>query len=108
MPSPYVELHCHSNFSFLDGASPPEALAEQAARLGYTACALTDHHGLYGAVRFTQAAQRHGITPITGAEITLDDGHHLVLLVRNDCGYANLCRLLSSAQAIYLPSREPL
>ncbi len=98
MSSPYVELHCHSNFSFLDGASPPEMLAEQAARLGYTACALTDHHGLYGAVRFTQAAGRHGITPITGAEITLDDGHHLVLLVRNDRGYANLCRLLSSAQ----------
>jgi error-prone DNA polymerase len=94
----YAELHCHSNFSFLDGASHPEALAERAGALGYTACALTDHHGLYGIVRFCQAAERLGVRPLIGAEITLEDGHHLVLLVRRATGYANLCRLLSVAQ----------
>ena len=96
--SDYVELHCHSNFSFLDGASHPEELAQQAARLGYHACALTDHNGLYGAVRFSRAAAEAGLQPIFGAEVTLEDLHHLVLLVCDLTGYANLCRLLSSAQ----------
>jgi error-prone DNA polymerase len=95
----YVELHCHSNFSFLDGASHPEALVERAASLGYRALALTDHSGLYGAVRFHEAARRHSIKPLFGAEITLDSGHHLVLLIRNATGYSNLCRLASSAIA---------
>src|SRR5580704_2084347 len=63
----YAELHCHSNFSFLDGASHPEELAEEAARLGLTALALTDHDGLYGAVRFAQAAVAVGIPSIFGA-----------------------------------------
>jgi error-prone DNA polymerase len=94
----YVELHCHSNFSFLDGASHPEDLARQAARLGYSACALTDHSGLYGAVRFSQAACEAGIKPIFGAEVITTDEHHLVLLVENDAGYAHLCQLLSTAQ----------
>jgi error-prone DNA polymerase len=94
----YIELHCHSNFSFLDGASDPEDLIEQAYYLGYQALALTDHNGLYGSVRFHQAAKERGITPIVGAEITLDNGHHLILLVKNDIGYANLSSLLSSAQ----------
>ncbi|HEU4423354.1 MAG TPA: PHP domain-containing protein, partial [Pilimelia sp.] len=53
---PYAELHCHTNFSFLDGASNPETLAEEAARLGLTALAVTDHDGLYGIVRFAEAA----------------------------------------------------
>lgn len=97
-PSDYVELHCHSNFSFLDGASHPEELARQAARLGYQACALTDHNGLYGAVRFSRAAVEAGLKPIFGAEITLEDGHHLVLLVSDEVGYSHLCRLLSTAQ----------
>ncbi len=96
--SEYVELHCHSNFSFLDGASHPEELARQAARLGYRACALTDHNGLYGAVRFSRAALEAGVHPILGAEVTLEDGHHLVLLVSDETGYGHLCRLLSTAQ----------
>lgn len=95
---PYAELHCHSNFSFLDGASHPETLAKRAGALGYTACALTDHDGLYGIVRFSQAAIRAGVKPIVGAEITLEDEHHLILLVRNTAGYENLCTLLSAAQ----------
>src|ERR1044071_4485616 len=58
---PYAELHCHSNFSFLDGASHPEELAEEAARLGLEALALTDHDGLYGIVRFAEAAKAVGL-----------------------------------------------
>src|SRR5207249_8424975 len=69
---PYAELHCHSNFSFLDGASHPEELAEEAARLGLSAIALTDHDGLYGVVRFVEAARAVGIPTVFGAELTLD------------------------------------
>ena len=68
---PYAELHCHSNFSFLDGASHPEQLAEEAARLGLEALAVTDHDGLYGVVRFAEAAQAVGLPTVFGAEITL-------------------------------------
>lgn len=71
---PYAELHCHSSFSFLDGASLPEELASEAARLGLDALAITDHHGLYGAVRFAQAARDSGLATIFGAEITLTAG----------------------------------
>jgi len=94
----YVELHCHSNFSFLSGASHPEALVKQAYQLGYESLALTDHNGLYGIVRFNQAALSKGIKPIFGSEITLENGHHLLLLIKNDTGYANLCRLISDAK----------
>jgi error-prone DNA polymerase len=68
---PYAELHCHSNFSFLDGASHPEQLAEEADRLGLQALALTDHDGLYGVVRFAEAARTVGLPTVFGAEITL-------------------------------------
>ena len=68
---PYAELHCHSNFSFLDGASHPEELAEEAARLGLEALALTDHNGFYGVVRFSEAAKAVGLPTIFGAELTL-------------------------------------
>ncbi len=71
---PYAELHCHSNFSFLDGASHPEALAEEAARLGIEALALTDHDGLYGVVRFAEAARAVGLPTVFGAELTLGLG----------------------------------
>ena len=71
---PYAELHCHSNFSFLDGASHPEALAEEAARLGLEALALTDHDGLYGIVRFAEAARAVGLPTVFGAELTLGLG----------------------------------
>jgi len=93
----YTELHCHSNFSFLDGAVHPEDLVERAAELGYRALAITDHNGFYGIVRFHQAAIAKGIKPILGAEITLVDGHHLVLLVKDAIGYSNLSQMLSEA-----------
>jgi error-prone DNA polymerase len=91
----YVELHCHSNFSLLDGASHPEELIARAKELGMFALAITDHDGLYGAVRFHKAARESGIMPIIGAEITLEDGSHLTLISENKAGYSNLCRLIS-------------
>ena len=93
----YVELHSHSAYSFLDGASLPEELALRAAELGYEALALTDHDGVYGSLEFAHAAKALGIRPITGAEVTLADGSHVTLLVENARGYANLCRLLTEA-----------
>ena len=102
---PYVELHCHSGFSFLDGASHPQELAMRAVELGYPALALTDHNGLYGSMEFAHAAKRANLQPITGAEVTLrecfpgleepEGGHHVTLLAETPRGYANLCRLLT-------------
>src|SRR5216110_1637249 len=69
---PYAELHCHSNFSFLDGASHPEELIEQAARLGINGVALTDHDGMYGVVRFAEAAAASAVGTLFGAELSLD------------------------------------
>jgi len=96
--SGYAELHCHSNFSLLDGASHPEALVDRAAELGMDALALTDHDAVYGAVRFVQAARERGIHPILGAELTLAHSHHLTLLVENEVGWRNLCWLITRAR----------
>jgi len=95
----YTELHAHSAYSFLDGASQPEELAARAAELGYEALALTDHDGVYGSLEFAHAAKHLGVRPITGAEVTLAGGSHVTLLVENSAGYANLCRLLTAAHA---------
>jgi error-prone DNA polymerase len=122
---PYAELHCHTNFSFLDGASHPEQLAEEAARLGLEALAVTDHDGLYGVVRFAEAARAVGLPTVFGAEITLGTGtarqvlreeetqqqiatglvpdhhapdphgDHLLVLADGPTGYAHLARALS-------------
>ncbi len=116
---PYAELHCHSNFSFLDGASHPEELVEEAARLGLEALALTDHDGMYGVVRFAEAAAVVGMPTVFGAEVTLDlptaqpmgagraapqragaadpEGSHVVVLARDPVGYTRLARALSVA-----------
>lgn len=93
----YVELHAHSSHSLLDGVPAPEELAAQAAACGMPALALTDHDGLYGAVRFVLAAREAGVKPILGAEVTLEDDSHLTLLAETRRGYANLCRLLTLA-----------
>ena len=95
----YVELHCHSAYSFLDGASQPEELAVRAVELGYEALALTDHDGVYGSLEFAYAAKALGLRSITGAEATLADGSHVTLLVETPKGYASLCRLLTEAHA---------
>ncbi|TML17154.1 MAG: DNA polymerase III subunit alpha [Actinobacteria bacterium] len=105
----FVELHCHSAYSFLDGASHPEELAARAAELGYEALALTDHDGVYGSLEFAYAAKAFGVRPITGAEVTLSDGSHVTLLVESPRGYANLCRLLTAAHAETRPKpTEPI
>jgi error-prone DNA polymerase len=95
----YVELHAHSAYSFLDGASQPEELAVRAAELGYDAFALTDHDGVYGSLEFAHAAKHAGLRAITGAEVTLDGGAHITLLCESQRGYANLCRILTDAHA---------
>jgi error-prone DNA polymerase len=103
----YVELHCHSAYSFLDGASQPEELAARAAELGYEALALTDHDGVYGSLEFAHAAKAFGVRAITGAEVTLEGDAHITLLVESREGYASLCRLLTAAHAgTRLPGRE--
>src|SRR5882762_5408951 len=106
----YAELHCHSAYSFLDGASPPDEILAEAHRLGYRAIALTDHNGIYGSLAFAHAAQPLGLQAITGAEVTLTDGSHLVLLAETAQGYTNLCRLLTEAHlgAERLDPRLPL
>jgi error-prone DNA polymerase len=95
----YVELHCHSAFSFLDGASLPDELVTTALELGYGAMALTDHNSVSGSMEFAVAADGMGLRAIHGAELDLDDGRHLTLLVRNAEGWSNLCRLLTRAHA---------
>ncbi|MGI9658702.1 MAG: DNA polymerase III subunit alpha [Gaiellaceae bacterium] len=103
----YVELHCHSAYSFLDGASLPEELAVRGAELGYEALALTDHNGVYGSLEFARAAEAFGLRAITGAELTLatDPPSHITVLVETSRGYANLCQLITAAHRI--ERREP-
>src|SRR3954470_10348414 len=88
----YIEPHAHSSYSFLDGASLPEELAARAAELGYPALALTDHDGVYGSLAVPPPPQGLGVRPITGAEVTIEGGPHVTLLVESSRGYANLCR----------------
>src|SRR6266852_3080487 len=94
----WVELHTHSNYSFLDGASDVDELANAAVEQGLDALALTDTNGLYGAVRFANAAKERGLRPICGAELQLQDMGHLVLIARDRQGWTSLCRTISAAQ----------
>ena len=94
--SPYIELHCHSNHSFLDGGSHPYELAARAAELEMPALAITDAGGVYGAVKFLQACRKVGVKPLIGAALEVD-GSELLLIARNLRGYSNLCRLLTLA-----------
>jgi error-prone DNA polymerase len=100
----YVELHCHSAFSFLDGASSPDELVAAALERGHRALALTDHDTVSGSMEFAQAAAGLGLRAIHGAEVTVrgEEGRpdrHLTLLVRDATGWRNLCRLLTRAHA---------
>ena len=123
-PAYSVELHLHTCFSFLEGASLPEELANTAANLNYNALAITDHDGLHGAMEFAQACKGVDIQPIIGVELTLLHGlieqHsnpvHLTLLAETEQGYANLCRLITLAHkrtrawepaATHLPAEDP-
>jgi error-prone DNA polymerase len=104
---PYVELHCHSAFSFLDGTSHPHELIERAAELGHSALALTDHDSVGGAMELAMSALDSPVRAIFGAEVTVQhlgdvDGgehRHVTLLVRDSVGWSNLCRLLTRAHA---------
>ena len=159
-PSDYVELHCHSAFSFGDGASTPQELAQKAAELGHEALALTDHDGVWGAMEFSRACKSVGVRPIVGSELTVitpaadttppaaspsatlpsgsgsggaagrkrsyldfvpssdalypdqqpSETFHLTLLVENQEGWRNLCRLITEAHRDTRPNpgREPL
>jgi len=107
---PYAELHCHSSYSFLDGASEPSALVEEAMRLGLSALAITDHDGFYGAVRFAEAAQEFpALNTVYGAELSLGltgpqngvpdpEGSHLLVLARGVEGYHRLAGAITEAQ----------
>ncbi len=110
--APYIELHAHSAFSFLDGASTPAELALGAAELGYPALALTDHDGIWGSREFAEACEDLPLRPIVGAELTVALPSpsaraglgvpalaHLTLLVESEHGYRNLCRLLTAAHS---------
>src|SRR2546426_1185814 len=103
----YVELHCHSAYSSLDGASLPEQLALTAVNLGYSALALTDHNGLYRSMAFAQEAKQLGLQAITGAEVTLLDGSHVTLLAETPRGYATLGGLLTEAPLGGPDRRDP-
>ncbi|MFZ6004788.1 MAG: error-prone DNA polymerase [Actinomycetota bacterium] len=117
--TPYAELHCHSTFSFLDGASHPEELAEEAARLGLEALAITDHDGFYGVVRFAEAARAVGVPTVFGAELSLGltkpqngmpdpEGTHLLVLARDPEGYARLSSVISAAQLAGAEKGKPI
>ncbi|MEU6646268.1 error-prone DNA polymerase [Saccharomonospora sp. NPDC046836] len=106
---PYAELHCHSNFSFLDGVSHPEELVEEAVRLELDAIAITDHDGMYGVARFAEAAREVGLRTVFGTELSLGldgpqngvadpVGEHLLLLAKGEAGYAGLCRAITAGQ----------
>src|SRR5436190_12539733 len=95
----YTEFHCHSAFSFIDWASLPEALVPAALDLGHRALALTDHNSVSGSMEFAVSARALGLRPIHGAEVDLDDGRHLTLLVQDARGWSNLCRILTRAHA---------
>src|SRR5438876_740851 len=97
MTMSYCELHCCSAFSFLRGGSFPEQLAEVAAELEMPAMALLDRNGVYGAQRFSVAAREHGVRPIVGAELSMEGGSILPVLIENRTGYKNLCELLTQA-----------
>ena len=95
MKTSYAELHCHTNYSFHEGASSVEELLVRSKELGHRALAITDHDNLCGAMHFAQAANGVDVQAITGAEVTLTDGSHLTLLAETRQGYSNLSRIIS-------------
>jgi len=91
----YAELHLHTEYSFLDGASTLEDMVRRASQLGIVRLAMTDHDNVSGAVKFANICNKYSIIPILGAEVTMEDGSHLTLLAQNRIGHSNLCGLLT-------------
>src|SRR5262249_34412523 len=96
----YAELHCKSNFSFLEGASHPDEIVAQAAGLGYTGMAVTDRNSVAGVVRAHVSAKGTGLKLLIGAEITMTDASPILLWVMNRHGYGRLCRLLTRGRRL--------
>lgn len=92
----YTELHCHSYYSFHDGASSLEELMLRSKELGYNALALTDHNNLCGAMRLSLLARSMEVKTIIGAEVTLQGGYHMTFIAENKEGYRNLSQLITS------------
>ncbi|HXN85323.1 MAG TPA: error-prone DNA polymerase [Candidatus Binataceae bacterium] len=105
--SSYIELRARSAFSFLEGASTPEDLADRAAELGYPAIALGDRDGVYGHPRFHQAAKNAGLRAIVGADLTLEDDSRLYVLVPDRERYKNLCRMITASKCRVLGTSPP-
>ncbi|HVN27619.1 MAG TPA: PHP domain-containing protein, partial [Candidatus Binataceae bacterium] len=105
---PYIELRTRSAFSFLEGATTPEDLADRAAELGYPALAMGDRDGVYGHPRFYQAAKKAGLKAIVGAELTLEDDSRLYVLVPDRERYRNLCRMITASKCRILSNAGPL
>jgi error-prone DNA polymerase len=104
---PYVELHAHTAFSFLDGASSPAELAAAAVEQGHSAMAVVDHNGVSGSMEFAMAARPLGLRAIHGVEMDLIDGRHVTLLVENGVGWRNLCRIVTRAHRDDRLKHEP-
>ncbi len=94
---PYVELHAHTAFSFLDGASSPPSWRRPRSEQGHSAMAVVDHNGVSGSMEFAMAAKPLGLRAIHGVEMDLVDGRHVTLLVENGVGWRNLCRIVTRA-----------
>ncbi|MBX6352564.1 MAG: DNA polymerase III subunit alpha [Thermoflavifilum sp.] len=107
MRHPFVHLHCHSPFSFLDGASSVETLVAQAAALEMPALAITDHDTVAALPQLHHWATVYGIKPLSGAEVTMEDGSHLTILAETRMGYRTLCELLTKARAGPDGRRQP-
>src|SRR6516165_618264 len=99
-PVRYVELHCKTNFSFLEGASHPDELVVQAAKLGYAGLAVTDRNSVAGVVRAHVAAKKIGLKLLIGAEVTMADASPVLLWAMNRQGYGRLCRLLTRGRRL--------
>lgn len=93
----YAELHCHTNYSFKEGASSIGDLLARARELGLEALAITDHDNLCAAMQFSQMAKAIGVKPVIGVELTLTTGHHITLLAETSAGYRNICQLVTRA-----------
>ena len=95
MDNSYLELHCHTNYSFQEGASTISELLNRAKQIGYIGLGLTDHDNLCAAMEFAELAKIFDLKSIIGAEISLEGGTHITLLASNKKGYSNLCKLIS-------------